>query len=299
MCQVTKFKAILSWLFQLKWHIPLRFTVERKLQSLDQRFPLPKRKLRKGVLSQTIILFTKWLVCNAFRKWSRHSLLISSCSRSEGKVNGERVAHSQTPESLMQLLPFSKYFTPLFRTGAISVPGGAWSACSISAPRPPKTSCFPSLSPNIDTRKVPASWQQTAKGSSYRFIPPSCGLSSMRFRSGRIQTLWLDGKAEQKYVYMREVHPERGGSWECPLPWWAAHTFGLEGSRENWWSEQGTTKLGNRWDTDPKWENWQSVQLSRAWIGNRKQKNNIDQGKQRTIYKLSHRTFLGRMRVFG
>lgn len=164
----------------------------------------------------------------------------------------------------------------------------------------PETSCFPSLSPNIDTRKVPASWQRFAKGSSYRFIPPSCGLSSMRFRSGRLQKPdWTERQNRGVCIWQRCMQGEKViGNVPCldlqPILSVLREAGRIDEVGKAPWS-LGT----NETNPDPEWEKWQSVQLSRAWIGNRKQKNNIDQGKQRPIYKLSHRTFLGRMCVFG
>lgn len=137
-------------------------------------------------------------------------LLSFTFSRKGQGGKGGTLTH-QTLSSSAYLYPSISHL--MFRTGTISVPGGAWSACSVSAPRPPETSCFPSLRPNIDTRTVPAAWQGTATGSSYRFIPPSCDLSSVRFRSGRIQNLRVDWKAEQD---VGEVHPEGEGSGESP-----------------------------------------------------------------------------------
>lgn len=114
----------------------------------------------------------------------------------------------------------------------------------------PETSCFPSLSPNIDTHKVPASWQRIAKGSSYRFIPPSCGLSSMRFKSGRLQKPDWTERYNRGCVYMTKVHGGREGGWEWPLPWFATHTLSLEGREARRIDEAGkaTMKLGNQWD---------------------------------------------------
>lgn len=164
----------------------------------------------------------------------------------------------------------------------------------------PETSWLPSLGPNIDTRKVPASWQRIAKGSSYRFIPPSCGFSSMRLRSGRVQKPdWTERQNGAVCIWQRCMQGEKVvGNVPCPDLQPTLSVLREAGRIDE--AGKAPWSLGtNETNPDPEWEKWQSVQLSRAWIGNRKQKNNIDQGKQRTIYKLSHRTFLGRMCVFG
>lgn len=156
------------------------------------------------------------------------SLLISSRSRSVEKVKGERVAHSNSRLS-HAALTFSQVFHVNVQDWNDFRSRRGLICLLVSAPRPPETSCFPSLRPNIDTRTVPAAWQGSATGSSYRFIPPSCDLSSVRFRSGRIQNLRVDWKAEQDVV---EVHREGEGSGRVCLTRFATGTFSLEGSRE-------------------------------------------------------------------
>lgn len=54
-----------------------------------------------------------------------------------------------------------------------------------------------------------ANWHRIVKGSSYRFIPPSCDLSSLRFGPGRIQKTG-PGARTGKFS-MREMHLEVAG----------------------------------------------------------------------------------------
>lgn len=74
------------------------------------------------------------------------------------------------------------------------------------------------LSHHRDTLSC-ASWHRIAKGSSYRFIPPSCDLSSMRFGPGRIQKpVRLDRQPEQGQFPWEKCTQKKKDSWPSPWP---------------------------------------------------------------------------------
>lgn len=79
-----------------------------------------------------------------------------------------------------------------------------------------------------------ANWHRIVKGSSYRFIPPSCDLSSLRFGPGRIQKPVTGPGARTRKFSMREMHSKRKDSWSAPLAQFANSTFNHERSRQNW-----------------------------------------------------------------
>lgn len=70
-----------------------------------------------------------------------------------------------------------------------------------------------------------ANWHRIVKGSSYRFIPPSCDLSSLRFGPGRIQKPVTRPGARTRKFSMSEMHSKRKDSWSAPLAEFANSTF--------------------------------------------------------------------------
>lgn len=61
-----------------------------------------------------------------------------------------------------------------------------------------------------------ANWHRIAKGSSYRFIPPSCDLSGMRFGPGRVQKPVTGPGARTGKFSRREMHLKEQGELHCP-----------------------------------------------------------------------------------
>lgn len=94
-----------------------------------------------------------------------------------------------------------------------------------------------------------ASWHGIVKGSSYRFIPPSCDLSSMRFGPGRIQKPVTGPGARTGMFSVRETCSEEKGELDVP-PWLNLKTAlsTLRESRQNWSGKLSSVRLGKKSD---------------------------------------------------
>lgn len=103
------------------------------------------------------------------------------------------------------------------------------------------------LSHHRDTLSC-ASWHRIAKGSSYRFIPPSCDLSSMRFGPGRIQKPVTGPGARTGTFSTGEMRSEDKGELAVPLAEFANCSLSHEGRRQNWSGKLGGVRLGKKSD---------------------------------------------------
>lgn len=76
-----------------------------------------------------------------------------------------------------------------------------------------------------------ANWHRIVKGSSYRFIPPSCDLSRLRFGPGRIQKPVTGPGARTGKFFMKEMLLEAKRQPECPPGWICKLHFQLWGKQ--------------------------------------------------------------------
>lgn len=103
-----------------------------------------------------------------------------------------------------------------------------------------------------------ANWHRIGKGSSYRFIPPSCDLSSLRVGPGRIQKTG-PGARTGKFSMRNAL---RSGRIAGVFPWLNLQTTLSTMRKAGKIDPAGWTVWGlgrNLTNPDPEWENWQKL----------------------------------------